>query len=83
MEKLKIFHINDSKTGSGSLTDRHAHPGQGYIGSEGLSFFLRDERFASHPFIMETPKELDEDGIEMDVKNLKLLKRLSGRGKTG
>jgi deoxyribonuclease-4 len=83
LEKLKIFHINDSKAESGSFTDRHAHPGQGCIGLEGLSFFLRDERFVYHPFIMETSKELDEDGIEMDVKNLKLLKHLSGRGKTG
>ncbi|MFC1494892.1 deoxyribonuclease IV [Thermodesulfobacteriota bacterium] len=82
LEKLKIFHINDSKTKSGSLTDRHAHPGQGCIGSEGLSFFLQDERFNNHPFIMETSKELDKDGIEMDVKNLKLLKHLSGMGIT-
>ncbi len=80
LEKLKIFHINDSKTGSGSLIDRHAHPGRGCIGIEGLSYFLRDIRFARHPFIMETAKELDDDGIEMDIKNLKLLKQISARG---
>lgn len=79
LEKLKIFHINDSKTESGSLVDRHAHIGQGCIGVNGLSNFLRDERFADHPFIMETSKELDEEGVEMDVKNLSLLKHLSGR----
>lgn len=82
LKKLKIFHINDSKTKSGSLTDRHTHPGRGFIGTEGLSHFLKDKRFAYHPFIMETAKELDADGIEMDIKNLKLLKILSGRGKS-
>lgn len=78
LDKLKIFHVNDSKTRSGSRVDRHIHPGQGFIGPDGLAYFLRDKKFAGHPFILETSKEKDPDGIEMDIKNLEFLKRLSG-----
>lgn len=39
IEKLKLFHLNDSKKECGSKVDRHDHIGLGLIGSEGISFF--------------------------------------------
>ena len=76
LERLKLFHINDSRTGPGSRIDRHGHPGKGEIGLKPFSFFLNDPEFLNHPFILETPKGHDENGTDMDVINLKLLKNM-------
>jgi deoxyribonuclease-4 len=74
--RLKLFHINDSRTELGSRIDRHNHPGKGNIGMKPFSFFLNDPVFTGHPFILETPKEVHNTGIDMDIINLKVLKKL-------
>ncbi len=79
IDKLKVFHINDSKTEMRSLIDRHAHPGTGKIGLKGLSLFLNDKRFTNHPFLLETSKEVNDEGIEMDIINLNILRQLQNR----
>lgn len=76
LDYLKLFHINDSKKGLGSRIDRHEHPGQGFIGEKGLSFFLKNPLFGDLPFLLETPKGRDETGIDRDKLNLSILKRL-------
>lgn len=68
IEKLKLFHLNDSKKWCGSHVDRHDHLGLGLIGSNGISFFLNDERFDGTDFIMETP----DDEVRSDRDNLKI-----------
>ncbi len=68
-ERLKLFHLNDSKKGSGSKVDRHEHIGLGLIGSTGLSFLLRDERFDHIDYIMETPV----DNVRDDRDNLEVV----------
>ena len=73
IDRLKLFHINDSKNKPGSKIDRHDHPGRGTIGLKPLSFFLNDPKFVRHPFLLETPKEVDENGADMDTVNMKLL----------
>ena len=40
LERLRLFHINDSKKGLGSRVDRHEHPGVG-------RYSLRVEFFSS------------------------------------
>ncbi len=55
LEKLKCFHLNDSKTPLGSNVDRHEHIGKGMIGLKGFELLVNDERFAEHPMILETP----------------------------
>lgn len=79
IERLKLFHLNDSKTGIGSRLDRHEHPGKGCIGLEPFSFFLNDPRFKDHAFLLETPKGLDENGRDMDMVNLELLENIIER----
>jgi len=37
---------------------------------------MRDERFKELPMILETPKGMDEDGNDMDVVNLGILRKL-------
>jgi len=77
LERLKMFHINDSKTPLGSRVDRHEHIGKGRIGSEALARFVRDPRFARHPFVLETPKGVDKHGRDWDERNLAHLRRLA------
>lgn len=69
IDKLKLFHLNDSKKGCGSKVDRHDHIGLGLIGSEGISYFLNDGRFDNTDFILETP----DDEIRSDRDNLELI----------
>ena len=76
LNRLRLFHINDSKNRLGSRVDRHKHPGSGLIGLQGFSFLLNEPMFAHLPFLLETPKGMDENGIDMDIVNLNLLKNL-------
>lgn len=73
LEKLKAFHINDSKFSLGSKKDRHENLGKGFLGWETFKFFIKDERFKDIPFIIETPDEsLWKEEIEKlrDLENL-------------
>lgn len=70
---LHAFHLNDTDKECGSRVDRHTHIGEGKIGKEPFSFFLKDERFKDLPGILETPKGKD---TKLDEKNIKLLKNL-------
>lgn len=72
-EKVRFFHLNDSKKALGSRVDRHEHIGEGEIGVEGFRNLLNDSRFSGLPMTLETPKS--EDLLE-DVRNLKLLHSL-------
>jgi deoxyribonuclease-4 len=55
-DRLRVVHLNDSKRALGSRVDRHEHIGKGYLGLESFRRLLNDERFASMPMILETPK---------------------------
>ena len=78
LERLKLFHINDSRNGPGTMIDRHDHPGSGLIGLKPLSFFLKDSRFSELPFLLETPKGRDKNGVDLDLINIKILKGIKG-----
>lgn len=73
IEKLKIFHLNDSKRDLGSRVDRHDHIGKGKIGVSGFRWIVNDPRFAGIPKILETPKGKE---LKEDRRNLKLLRSL-------
>jgi deoxyribonuclease IV len=75
LDRLHLFHLNDSKKGLGARVDRHAHIGEGELGTEAFRLLLNDERFAGHPGILETPK--GDDG-EDDRRNLATLSALVG-----
>jgi deoxyribonuclease-4 len=55
-DRLKAFHLNDSKKPLGSRVDRHEHIGQGCIGLDGFRRLVNDRRFARIPMLLETPK---------------------------
>jgi len=73
IDRIYVFHANDSKRELGSRIDRHEHIGKGYIGLEAFRFLLNDPRFEGLPMILETPKEGN-----MDEENLKVLRSLRG-----
>jgi deoxyribonuclease-4 len=73
IERLAVFHVNDSRKGLGSRVDRHAHIGKGFIGLEGFRCLVNDRRFAKIPKILETPKGPD---LKEDRMNLATLRGL-------
>ncbi|MDH5637685.1 MAG: deoxyribonuclease IV [Nitrospinota bacterium] len=73
LDKIKLFHINDSKKPQGSRVDRHEHIGKGYIGKPGFDLLVNDKRFVSTPMVLETPK--GPDGRE-DIENLTVLRKM-------
>ncbi len=75
ISKVRAIHLNDSKQGLGSRVDRHEHIGRGALGLEAFRHLLNDPRFAEIPMYLETAKE-KEDGEEMDVVNLRVLRSL-------
>lgn len=77
LDRVRAFHLNDSKKGLGSRVDRHEHIGEGEIGLEPFRRLLNDPRFAHLPMYLETKKET-RDGEEMDAVNLRRLRDLVG-----
>lgn len=73
LERIRFFHLNDSKTGLGAHKDRHDHIGQGHIGLEGFRALMKDQRFTDVGMSLETDK--DED-LEDDRRNLAVLRGL-------
>lgn len=76
LERVKVWHLNDSKKPLGSRVDRHDHIGKGTIGVEGFRPIVRDKRWRDTPKILETPKLKHDDGRDWDTVNLELLRSL-------
>ena len=74
LEKLKAFHLNDSKGKQGSRLDRHESIGKGFLGTECFTNLMNDGRFEKVPMILETPQK-----EAMYKKELKLLRSLIGK----
>jgi deoxyribonuclease-4 len=75
-DRVKVWHLNDSKKELGSRVDRHEHIGRGHIGLDGFTPILRDKRWKKTPKILETAKGKADDGREWDAINLETLKGL-------
>jgi deoxyribonuclease-4 len=80
-ERLKVFHINDSKRPLGSRVDRHAHIGEGFLGLDPFRRILHDRRFRGLPMLLETPKGEGKPtgpivADPLDMKNLQTLRTL-------
>lgn len=72
-ERIKAFHMNDSKGALGSHLDRHTAIGEGTIGLDGFRRLVNDPRFAAVPMVLETPKDPEP---EADLRNLAILREL-------
>ena len=76
LDRLRVFHVNDSRKPQGSRVDRHAHIGRGCLGLEPFRLLVNDRRFRDRPMILETPKGKDGRGTDLDRVNLKRLRGL-------
>jgi deoxyribonuclease IV len=82
LDRVKVFHLNDSKRPCGSRVDRHEHIGKGCLGLGPFRRLLNDSRFDALPMLLETPKlETAEsrrrsDADPWDMRNLRTLRRL-------
>jgi deoxyribonuclease-4 len=82
LDRLVVFHGNDSKKPRGSRVDRHEHIGKGCLGLEPFRRLLTDPRFARLPMLIETEKaRISEKGAAIvedpyDRENLATLRRL-------
>ena len=81
LDRLKVFHLNDSKKPCMSRVDRHEHIGKGCIGLEPFRRLVNDPRFDHLPMILETEKtEWREKGKiaidPLDEMNLNTLRAL-------
>lgn len=77
-ERLRVFHLNDSKKPCRSRVDRHEHIGQGCIGLEPFRWLLNDRRFDRLPMLIETEKG-ETKGVTLDPldsMNLETLRAL-------
>ena len=75
LPRVRMWHLNDSKTAMGSRVDRHQHIGEGKIGLPGFHRILTHGGFSTLPMILETPKDGDDE-YERDVRNLSVLRKL-------
>jgi deoxyribonuclease-4 len=75
LDRLRIWHLNDSCRECGSRVDRHAAIGAGCMGLEPFRNLVNDPRFRDLPMILETPKGT-EDGEDLDARNARILRGL-------
>ena len=84
LDRVRVFHGNDSKKPCGSRVDRHEHIGQGCLGLEPFRRLLHDPRFAQVPILIETEKAArsEKPGAivkdPIDEQNLATLRALRG-----
>lgn len=77
MERLRVLHLNDSKTPFASRRDRHELIGEGSLGPGPFRRIMTDERLVDMPKLIETPK-LD-DATKTDSRMLARLRRYAAR----
>ncbi|HEY2461054.1 MAG TPA: deoxyribonuclease IV [Candidatus Acidoferrum sp.] len=86
LERVPVFHVNDSKIPLGGRVDRHEHIGKGKIGAEAFRKLLTNPRLGAsaqyglpgRAFLAETP--IDEPGE--DRQNVAALWELAGLAET-
>ncbi|PJE75956.1 hypothetical protein COV04_02275 [Candidatus Uhrbacteria bacterium CG10_big_fil_rev_8_21_14_0_10_48_11] len=71
--RLKLLHLNDSKTNLGSHVDRHENIGAGKLGKKTVAALVSEPRLKKINFLLETPR--DSKGTEI-IRELKWLKAL-------
>lgn len=76
LDRIKAFHLNDSKKDFGSRVDRHEHIGRGKLGLSAFEHLLNDRRFRNTPMYLETPKGINDDGEDWDIVNMRTLRGL-------
>ncbi len=69
LNRLKAFHLNDSKVDYQSRKDRHEVIGEGTLGKDAIVRIINHPKLRDIPFNLETPNELD--GYQQEIAFLK------------
>ena len=72
-KKIKVIHLNDSRTKLSSRNDRHAAIGEGELGLWFFSKILMDKKFLGIPKILEIPDR--DQKSKMDLQLLRILEK--------
>ena len=80
IERLRVLHLNDSKTPFGSRRDRHELIGEGSLGPGPFRRIMTDERLVEIPKLIETPKL--NDATKTDSRMLARLRRYAAGSTT-
>jgi deoxyribonuclease-4 len=72
LNMLKVIHLNDTRDALDSRRDRHEHIGRGRIGLEGMRRIINHPGLRNLPFMLETPKDTEQD----DIINLRIVRKL-------
>ncbi len=72
LDRIKVIHLNDTRSLCGSRVDRHWHIGKGEIGRAGFKNIVNHPAFNNLPAIMETPRKTPAD----DARNMRMLRRI-------
>ena len=72
LDRLHVFHFNDTEVPLGGSRDRHWHIGEGLIGFEGFRSLLAHAELRDKTAILETPGD-DED----DRRNLETIRAIA------
>ena len=78
LDRLRVLHLNDSKTPFNSRKDRHELIAEGSLGEEPFRRVMTDPRLAAVPKILETPK-----GDDATVTDTRMVERLRGYERDG
>ena len=76
LDRLRLFHLNDSRHPLGSRKDRHADIGEGELGDAAFAALMGDRSLDRVPRVIETPK--GDDATARDRANLGRLRELAG-----
>jgi deoxyribonuclease-4 len=71
LERLPLFHFNDTQVPLGGHRDRHWHIGEGFIGFEGFRALAMRPELREMTAILETPGEESDD-----LRNLKTIRSI-------
>ena len=74
LNKLELFHVNDSRDPFGSLRDRHENLCEGSVGREVFTNITHHKLTKDKAFIIEVP---GFDGLGPDKRNIDILKEIS------
>jgi deoxyribonuclease-4 len=67
IDRLRVVHLNDSKTPFDSHRDRHELIGEGSLGETPFRRIMNDVRFAGVPKLIETPKLGDAAVVDRNM----------------
>jgi deoxyribonuclease-4 len=77
-DRLRVMHLNDSRTPFGSRRDRHELIAEGSLGEEPFRRIMTEPRFDRVPKILETPKL--NDATATDTRMIQRLRGYQRRG---